>query len=310
MAIRDYLPSARFTTVLGALLISGAIVGGTNYYVHPPEKMGTLQASPSGIDWQQEFASSSEYSQDNLISEEASKLVQQSATNNLTETIGRSIFINVSAAAGQGSADSPTTQDQIIQDSLQQIQTSQQKAIVLYDVSDLSAVPDTSASLHDFGNALQTTLNNHLQATYQNTMYQVALATDNDDATPLSKLPAIAADYHALAKDIIALPVPVSLESYSLTIANNYAQMGNAALTLKDVLSDPVAGLTALQTYTNFYANNTQMFINIGNTFQKNAILFSKDEPGAIWSVLVKAQQNQTSSASTQTSQNSGSLSL
>ena len=59
---------------------------------------------------------------------------------------------------------------------------------------------------------------------------------------------------------------------------------------MEAVLDDPIRGLTGLQKYKTMGDEAGRVFINIAQALNKSGILFSKDEPGALWTKLVSGQ--------------------
>jgi len=293
MNIRPYLPSARFAVLAVALLIGIGLVSGAAWITNPRQSGVQLQntggngaiATFSDSDWQEAFASSTAFQTAATIQNQAEKLMEASRTNNLTDSIGRSLLINAAALQGQGLGDN---QDQIVSSALAQWKNAQAVSST-YAVADLSTIQDSQAALHAYGNAIALVLTEHAQATYGNTMLPVSLAVDNNDPKTLSKLSAIAGEYRALAKDIAAIPVPKLLVDIELQIANNYMQMAAACLGMQTVLSDPARGLAALQNYASLFNQTEQLFIQMTEKLQSSRILFGSDEPGSVWAKLYAA---------------------
>ena len=296
MDVRAYLPSAKFIVLVAALVISVGLIYAAEYVAHPhAAQTAQLQNIGAGIgaadtNWQQDFASSTVFQTDNSIASQADQLSQAVQTGNLTESIGRSLLINTAAAQGQGLGADQPTQDQIVSSALSQIQGAQ-AATSTYSAHTMTITGGSPADLHAYGNALAAVIAKHPKATYNSTMLPVTFAIDNSDPSTLSQLPAAAREYRAFAADIIRTPAPASLSNSELQIANNYSRMADSITDLQMVLSDPTRGLLGMQTYASLFNTNEQLFIQIAGALQKNAILFTKDEPGHVWSVLYSASQ-------------------
>ncbi len=294
MNIRPYLPSARFAVLAAALLIGIGLVSGAAWITNPRQSGVRLQntgensaiATFSDSDWQEAFASSTAFQTAATIQNQAEKLMEASRTNNLTDSIGRSLLINAAALQGQGIG---TNQDQIVASALSQIQNAAQTTADVYTAADLTTTKDSTTTLHTYGNQLASALSANAQATYRNTMLPVSLAVDTGDAAQLSNLPRVAKAYRALAKDVVDVSVPASLVSSQLQIANNYARMGQACTDLQTILSDPARGLLALQNYSVLFNQNQNLYIQLAEKLQNNGILFGDDELGHIWNLLYTA---------------------
>jgi len=299
MNIRSFLPSAQFTVLVGAIFLSIGFIGAAEMLARPPgngiELQNTdgsgLAVSESDTNWQNAFASSTAFQAAATIQDQARQLIDASQTKNITDSIGRSLLVNAAAAQGQGLSGDTLVQNQIIADTLAQIQNAAPGAADAYATIDVLVVPDSAASLHAFGNAFVAALSAHPQATYDNTMLQVSLAVDAGDPATLAKLPAIAKEYRALAADIIKISAPASARDSELQVANGYAHMADESLEMQYILSDPARGVVGLQRYSAHYAQNLQAFGQIADTLKKNGILFTTDEPGSVWSVFLSSRQ-------------------
>ncbi len=292
MNIRHYLPSAQFAFLLAALVVSGALVGAAEYMASPHSYVAALggsDAGPAAYDqnWQEAFASSTAFQEAASLQETASRLSQAAQTGNLTDSIGRSLLINAAAAQGQGVSGNELTQSQLVANALSQVKDASSAEPDAYSVADTTTVPDSAGALHTYGNALAAAAAKHPQATYAGTMTPVAVAVDTNDGTGLSKLSAVAQAYKELARDVIAVPVPSSLASSQVAIANNYARMASACGGLQAVLTDPARGLLALQEYSSLYNSTQTLYIKIAETFKSNGILFGGDELGSLWAKFV-----------------------
>lgn len=298
MSIRAYLPSAQFAVIVAALAISGVLVYAASYYTHPHyAPAGTLATDAGGsattggaIDWKSQFGNSTAFADSQTLADTAQKLIGAAKTNNLTDTLGRSLLLNTASLQGQGISASTDAQSQVVASALSQIQGTA-TAAAAYTAADFTVVADSKDSLHAYGNALANAVGVHTAADYTAIMIAVGLMVDNGDKTQIGKLSAAASDYAALAKDIRAFPTPASLSSLALAAANNYAKMGKACTDMQSILTDPVLGLASIQQYDALAAQNGQVFTQIALVLQKNAILFGKNEAGAAWSKFLALSQ-------------------
>ncbi|MDE2213093.1 MAG: hypothetical protein KGJ34_00980 [Patescibacteria group bacterium] len=308
MNIRAYLPSARFGTLIGAVVISALLIYGALAIASP--RTGGLENtnatttsngvfSYSSEDWQQAFASSTTFQSAQDIADQAQNLIASSQTGNLTDTIGRSLVIGTSAATGQGLSGSTDAESQIVSSALSEIQN-ELSQVTLYTASDLMVVADSSSSLHDYANAIATAIGGHPQASYTNVILSVGFAIDNNNATTLAQLPATANAYQALAKEIIGIPVPNSLAGVQLQIANNYLEMSGSIGDMETVLNDPIRGLAGLQEYDALVSQSVTLYTQIAQTLQNDDILFGKGEAGTVWSSFLAQAQAEAAQAAQQ----------
>jgi len=295
---RSIMPSRQFLLLAGSLFVSVVLVLVALGIANPAYSGNAKLESDTNTKysdiqenfWKQEFASSTLAQNAADLNAKAQELIRAASTSNLTDTLGRSLLINYSAAQGQGLGGDSMTQDAITQQALAQIQNAQ-TTTVHYTASDIKTSPQTSASLHAYGNALIKTMVAHPRATFQTTMVAFGTAVDTHGSGTLSQLPLIQKDYEALAKDIANLKTPPVFASLASQLANNYADMGGSALTMQEVLSDPVKGLLGMQDFKILYSTNRQLFVDIGAIFRSQGILFSKDEIGFVWAMVMTPEQ-------------------
>src|SRR3989344_3016840 len=121
MNVVRYLPSAQFTLLVGALALSSMLVYTADYFskVHP-QKVATISADipqPQDPNWeaalyaiQAQNASSSLLASDqNAVGE----LLNAAQSANVTESVGRTLLINLSDAKSPGLGDDIPTQNEI-----------------------------------------------------------------------------------------------------------------------------------------------------------------------------------------------------
>jgi hypothetical protein len=294
MPIARYLPSTQFAVMAGALLLSGGLVFAAQYVTtaHSAESAlaTTNTADTQNTDWQSALeavaATSGTTPPSTISSDQVSQLVSEISNSNLTDTVGKSLLINLSAAAAQGLDDDATTQNQIIAQAVAQAATSTPSA---YTATDLTVTSDSKNALTTYGNAVMTALAAHTKANSGNVFMAVGYATDYQDASRLAPLKTACPDYSALAGDLAAVPVPQSLVPLYLEAKNDTDAMGAACADLQYVISDPLRGLTALQQFETLDDEATRVFTSIAKEFNTDGILFTKDEPGSAWSAFSDA---------------------
>jgi phosphohistidine swiveling domain-containing protein len=299
MSWRRYFPSAQFSFIAISLVSSAGLVYAADFITKPP--VTTAQLSTSQIDradtvqnadWQQSLQDIQ--TQSGISAPQApdpatvSAMVKAAQTANVTQSVGRTLLINLENAKAQGLGDDIPTQNQIISDALTQVPQPQTK---LYTQQDLTVVNSSKDAEHTYANALMAALEKHQQASMQQTLVVVATATDQNDASGLSQLTAIETDYRALTKDIAAIPVPQTMVPIHLQILNDFAQITDSYPDMAEIISDPVLGLSGLQTYKTLTDETLRMFTNVAQEFSKDGILFASGEPGAQWASVLTSQQ-------------------
>jgi hypothetical protein len=219
-----------------------------------------------------------------------SGLLEAAKSSNVTDTVSRSLLVNLTNAEAQGMGSDIPTQNQLITQALTQIPTAP-SVTTSYTSDDLTVVDSNASSLHDYGNAVMAIFLNDSDQEYAKTLVIIDAVTTSNDATKLPLLEPLQKKYKTIATALAAVPVPKTLEPFDLELINDYAKLYATYDGLGLLVSDPIAGLTAVQQYNSLTQDAGQMFINIAQALDKNAILFNKDEPGATWALLLQAQQ-------------------
>jgi len=292
MSVRQYLPSTQFITIVGALAISGGIVYAAQYITGRPQGAqlaATTSNVPSQEDWQKTLEeiqlnsgiSLPEAPDQALVSE----LVAGVQSNNLTDSVARSLFIKLTNAKAQGLGDDIPTQEELIAEANASIQA--EASAKMYTKADLTSVAQNNDSLRTYGNKVMTTFALHPKASASTVLVAVGQAVDYNDAKYVSGLSAAQAEYMALADDLAALPVPSTLIPLHLQLVQDIARMWSAVGDLRVIVGDPLRGLAGLSNFQAAGDEATRVLTTIAGTLRKSGILFSKDEPGASWSAFV-----------------------
>ncbi len=295
MQIKNILPSVRFTTVAGSVALAALLVWGAYVLTHPSaaptETLAVDSSLQTSTDWKAQLENIQAQSPSNKAPQApdqgtVSTLLNAATSDNLTDTVARTLLVNLSNAKAQGLGDDIPTQDQLIADAVAKINAHPAK--IVYANADLIIVQDNSSkALAAYGNAFMQAVADHPGASYGLAVYAVATSTDNGDPKRLSPLKGIAAEYAALAKEIAAVPVPSTFAPLHLTVANNFERMSESAVDMQHLYDDPLRGLASFQLFDALNQETLRLFINIAQEFSQNGILFSKDDPGAAWSALV-----------------------
>ncbi|MBI2004669.1 hypothetical protein HYS79_00730 [Patescibacteria group bacterium] len=298
MSIREYLPSAQFAFMVGAVALSAGLVFAADYLTgrdagKAPGGVAVSTTNQAGDNWLTTLhdiqAQSSAGLPQSPNKDSVLNLLGAAQSENLTNTIGRSLFIKLSDAKAQGLGDDIPTQDALIADALSQV--SQNRGAGVYTAADLNPISTTPDTLHAYGNAVIAVVQNRPKASYVDTLIAVGRATDSNDPAPLAPLAAIGAEYQAIADELAALLVPQTLAPLHLQVVNNFARMAETYPDMAAVIGDPLRGLSGIQLYQSLVQETERVLTNIAQQLAKNAILFDKSEPGAAWSALLPLPQ-------------------
>jgi hypothetical protein len=295
MNIGRYAPSAQFTGIALSVLLSAGLVYGAERYTHPPvataqvESEQTPAQASDAANWEAALysiqaanASSSFGAAPNQ--DTVGAMLQAAQSNNITDTVGKTLLINLSSAKSQGLGDDTPTQDQIISAATAQIAATKPS---LYTSADLTVVPDSNAALRAYGNAVMQILNNNPAASEEATMQAIADATNKNDASQLQRLTPMAAANKTIAMQLLALPVPKTLSPLHLTVINSFATIAAAYPDIQAMFKDPLRGIVGLQTHQTQVQQLGRVFTNIAQSLNKDGILFTKDEPGSAWQYFI-----------------------
>jgi type VI protein secretion system component VasA len=298
MSPRRYLPSAQFATIALSLVLSAGLVYGADLITQPPKPTTAVStAAPAQPDdsanWEAALYAIQAANASTSLSAPNPQTVQQMLaavqSPNLTDTIGKTILINLSSAESQGMGNDVPTQDQITAAAAAQIK-SQQASPSSYTAADLTVVPVSDASLRAYGNGVMQALSAHPDASEQATLLSIDYAVEGGDKTQGAKLASIGAAYQAAATDLLAVPVPQTLVPLHLEVVNNLLSISATYADMQTVYSDPIRAMVGLKTYESLMDAGARVFTNIAQELSKDGILFNKDEPGSAWSIFLSSQ--------------------
>lgn len=296
MSARTYLPSAQLSLFVVSVAIAGGLIllaketgdtkGGQIASVSPP-------ASTETLDWQETLQTvqgdsgiTAPAPADAATVSALRGVAQQ--TQSLTDAVSRTLLVDLTNAKIQGLGSDIPTQNQLVASAISQIDT--QKPATLYTQTDLTITANTLEAQKAYGNELAIVIARNGGTSYIDTMVAIDNATSQNDASHLQTLPSIAISYQTIAKALLRVPVPQTLAPFHLQLVNNFQKISNGYASMGVILTDPLRGLTAVKDYQVLTQETLLVFINIGQTLNKNGILFTKDEPGSAWGVLVSAQ--------------------
>lgn len=291
-----YAPSSKFTGIALSLLLSAGLVYGAERFTHPSVDTASLESDQTAIqqkdstDWEAAlYASQAANASSSLTTpnqQTVAQMLQAAQSDNITDTVGKTLLINLSNAKSQGLGNDTPTQDQIISAAAAQIAASKP---ALYTTADLTVVADSNATLKAYGNGVMRILNSNTAATDSATMQAIADATSNNDPSALQRLTLIGAAYKTIAQQLLALPVPKTLSPLHVTVVNAFATIAATYPDMQTMFKDPLRGLVGLQTYQAQLQLLGRVFTNIAQNLNKDGILFTKDEPGAAWQLFISS---------------------
>lgn len=292
MDLGKYLPSAQFVLLSSSILLAGGSIYAANLYVtkqNPPAQIvATTGDDVTQEDWETTLAEIQAENADILLpappdAATIQKMLQAAQSSNLTESVGRTLFVNLSNAKAQGFGDDIPTQDKLVTEAINQLKLSSKTTA--YTKADLRVVESTEKNLHAYGNEVIRILNSHLGADVQKTYLLISQSEDTKGSSLLG-LSAIQKEYIALAKDLGDMSVPQTVLPIHLQIVNDFFIIASAYPNMQTFLSDPLRGAAGLQMYKQTLDEEQRLFTQIAQQLKKGGILFNKDEPGIVWSTV------------------------
>jgi len=290
MSIASYLPSSQFSVTVASIAAAGGLIIGAQYITRPQNPSAELYAAPeaqSTSDWEAALAqvqatvpSLPEVPNQDTVS----ALLQAAKSDNLTDTVARTLLVNLSNASSQGLGADIPTQDKIVAMAAQAAAPPQAKKI--YSQSDLVLTDNTPQTQKDYGNAVMVVLGRYTGATSQAVLLAVSKATDNNDPAELKALVRIQAEYEGLVEDLASVAVPKTIAPMHMQALNSLGTVAASVEDLQKILNDPLRGLQALKQYQSKLGEVGRVFTSIAEALSKNGILFNKDEPGSAWAVF------------------------
>ena len=293
MGLASYLPSAQFSLILTSALFAGGLIWAADYYTSPkpPPTIAPAQVpsaiTAQGLDWKAALAAiQGEQTLPTPPSQETvASLLAAAETPNITESVGRTVLVTLGEAKAQGLGSDTPTQERIVDHALAKVTAAQN--VTLYTAEQLTTTASNPQTLKVYGNAVITTLERYPAASVEATLLAVGNATDSGNPSHLGELAGIAAAYRNIGRELGQLAVPTTLSPLHLHVANNFVRIAGAVEDMRTVLTDPLRGLAGLKLYQSQTEETNRLFINIAQALNKNGILFSEDEPGRAWSLLI-----------------------
>lgn len=290
MGIKDILPSTRFTTIVGSIALAGFLVWGAYVLTHPthvPAEVAVGTSAAPNLDWQKTLNDIQAQSPLNQAPQAPSqdvvdRLNRAAQSDNVTDTVARTLLVNLSAAKSAGLGNDIPTQDQLIGDAVTQINGT--LPAPTYTATNLTITQDSPDATKAYGNTFISTLAKHPKANYNSVLYIVGTSTGTMSLKPLQN---ISSEYAALGRDMARISVPETLAPIHLQLVNDFSYLAQTVADMQTAYTDPLRALAALQRFDSLNQESLRLFINIAQDFSQNGILFNTDEPGAAWSSLV-----------------------
>lgn len=281
---------------MGSLVLAAGLVYAAELYTHPPQMTAQVavdnsqSAQNDNSNWEAALYAIQAENASSSFAAPDTNMVQQflaaAQSPNVTDSVGRTLLINLSNAQSQGLGDDIPTQNQIVAAAAAQVAGSL-ATTSSYNLSDLTVVSVSTTTLHSYGNAVMQTLDEYPNASEQATFLAIDEIVEGGDKTQAGTLVSIGAAYKEAAVALLAVPVPQTLAPLDLEAVNNFMNISATYNDMQTIGSDPVRGLEGLQNYESLMNEGAGVFTNIAQELNNDGILFSKDEPGSAWSIFL-----------------------
>lgn len=287
MKVVDYLPSGQFSVIVVSIALSAGLIIAAQYVTRPPATDAAVISDnqPQPTDNWQASLDAIQAQAPGLPPAPSDATVQallkDAQSSNVTNSVARSVFVNLGSAGAQGLGTDLPTQEKIIADAATRMGSI---PVTLHTQNDLTAAPQTKIALKTWGNAVMKAFVDHPKASNDDALLALGYATDYHDASRLSTLSGIGDAYEALAASLLAVPVPPTLSSLYLQLINDLLKMSAATGEMQTVVSDPLRGLSGLQSFQTAGGEAARLLTTMKQQLNKGGILFTKDEPGSLWS--------------------------
>jgi len=113
-----------------------------------------------------------------------------------------------------------------------------------YTIQDIRTVPDVSQNFHAYGASLMKVYTKY--ALRQDEAEVAAQAFENSDIASLSRIDPIIQNYKTMTAQLVAIPVPATLQPYHLDLINNMVILEFCASAFRNMDTDPYAAMAAI----------------------------------------------------------------
>lgn len=219
------------------------------------------------------------------VLDQASGAPEQPET--LTSALGKQLFNDFwtsKQSVGSGQI-SQSDQENIINSFISGTDNfSQLEAKIVYAKSDLK-ISKTSGreDIKNFGNEFGLLIRKYFGPLPETEMTIFQRALTNEDDAEFKKLGPIADAYRNTSHDALSLAVPDNISDSYLSIINGFAAVSQEIDAMKNTAQDAVRSLLGLKKYQIDIGITYASLKNLNNYFLSKGVLFSDDEPGAIF---------------------------
>lgn len=136
-------------------------------------------------------------------------------------------------------------------------------------------------ALRAYAIAAEAVMARNATSTTMSELQYLQRAVDDNDASALVHLTAIAKAYRGMAMGLAALPVPKELAPSTLLLVNSMMRVSGIVSDFSHVDTDPMATMLALQQYVGAAHGFAQAFATIANVYTTEGVALPDGTPGA-----------------------------
>jgi hypothetical protein len=122
----------------------------------------------------------------------------------------------------------------------------------IYTSNMLTLQNDSTSANAAYNDTLVTLINKYGDADIGSELTFIIQGLSNKDPSALYAAMTVAEAYQSFGRELMEIPVPKSLASIHLSMANNYEKTGQSILGLSKMLSDPFVSMKSIISYKNY----------------------------------------------------------
>lgn len=122
----------------------------------------------------------------------------------------------------------------------------------IYTTNALIIKNDSTLANTTYRDSLSALINKYADADIGSELTFIVQGLSNNDPQALYAATTVAQAYQSFGKEFVKIPVPRSLASTHLSVANNYEKTGQTIKELAQILTDPLVGMKAIVNYKNY----------------------------------------------------------
>lgn len=231
---------------------------------------GDKVSIPENPNWQDELG---------VVGSDTSLLQENSTTTEETTTdvMSRTLMANYLAMRQNNSLDNTSAQ-KLIDQTLAYVENTGGQTIT---ASQLNVVADNGRiSVAEYGDNLGNILKNNKPKDTKNEIEIIKAALSSEDSSKMDDLNSIITVYEKIAYALIKMPVPKTFVKAHLDVVNSIMGITSALKQMKIMFTDPIKGLSAMQTYQQSAILFAQVIGAINEYIKQNNIVYKQNSGG------------------------------